>query len=429
MRRTSAAVGNTTAVPPAPAGSPSTATDGVAPGTATDGVAPGTATGGVTPAPVALPDAPVTAVRCRVLRARPAEDIAMSFAPLTHRVMLLVEVELADGAVGVGETWANYPSWAWRERVATIREGVAPLLVGRRFADPAEAHRTLLRRLRPLGRQWGAPGPIHQAVSGVDLALWDLAARHAGVGLTRLLADHPDVRTELPVYGSSLGPTGVAETAQRCAALGLTAVKVKVGFGTETDLANVRTARRVLGDDAQIFADANQAWSLDEALAATPALVDLGVAWLEEPLAGDHPAELAELARRTGMPLATGENLYGAAAFAPYLRGDGVRIVQPDLSKVGGITEFLAVRAAAAATGHTVNPHLYNGAVATAATVCAAAATRATRLVEWDIRSNPLRAAADALLTDHGTVRVPDRPGFGVDLDPDQLDRYEEQIP
>ena len=381
------------------------------------------------PSPAALPDVAVAAVRCRVLRARPDEKIAMSFAPLTHRVMILVEVELADGSVGVGETWANYPSWAWWERIATIREGVAPLLVGRRFTDPAEANRTLLRRLRPLGRQWGAPGPIHQAVSGVDLALWDLAARHAGVSLTRLLADHPEPPTEVPVYGSSLGPTGVAETAERCAALGLTAVKVKVGFGAETDLANVRAARRVLGDDAQLFADANQAWSLAEALAVTPALADLGVAWLEEPLAGDRPEQLAELTRRTGMPLATGENLYGAAAFTPYLRDDAVRIVQPDLSKVGGITEFLAVRTAAAATGHTVNPHLYNGAVATAATVCAAAASKATRLVEWDIRSNPLRAAADALLTDRGTVRVPDQPGLGIDLDPDQLDRYEEQLP
>lgn len=377
----------------------------------------------------ALPDAPVTAVRCRALRARPTEDIAMSFAPLTHRVMMLVEVELADGSVGTGETWVNYPSWAWWERIATLREGVAPLLVGRAFADTAEAHRTLMARLRPLGRQWGAPGPIHQAVSGVDLALWDLAARHAGVNLARLLADHADIRTELPVYGSSLGPTDVAETAERCAALGLTAVKVKVGFGADTDLANVRTTREVLGDDAQIFADANQAWTLDEALATTPALADLGVAWLEEPLAGDDPAQLEELGRRTGMPLATGENLYGAAAFTPYLLREGIQIVQPDLTKVGGITEYLAVRAAAAATGHTVNPHLYNGAVATAATVCAAAATRNTRLVEWDIRSNPLRAAADALLTDHGTVRVPDAAGFGIDLDADQLDRFEEQIP
>ncbi|WP_236647634.1 mandelate racemase/muconate lactonizing enzyme family protein [Micromonospora sicca] len=373
---------------------------------------------------VTLPDAAVAEVRCRVFRARPTEPIAMSFAPLTHRVMVLIEVELADGSVGVGESWANYPSWAWRERIATIQDGIAPLLKGRSFPDPATAQRALLARLAPLGRQWGAPGPVHQAISGVDMALWDLAARHAGTSLARLLSPSP--RTELPVYGSSLGPTGVAEVADRCVALGLTAVKVKVGFGADTDLANVGTARRILGDEAQIFADANQAWRLTEALEIVPALADLGVAWVEEPLAGDRPSELAELTRHTGMPLATGENLYGAAAFTPYL--EAVEILQPDLGKAGGVTEYLAVLAAAEAAGRTVNPHLYNGAVATAATVQAGAISSATRLIEWDIRSNPLRQAADGLLTAHGTVRVPDGPGFGIDLDQDQLDAYEEQL-
>ncbi|WKU05572.1 mandelate racemase/muconate lactonizing enzyme family protein [Micromonospora sp. HUAS LYJ1] len=375
--------------------------------------------------PVTLPDAAVTDVRCRVFRARPTEQIAMSFAPLTHRVMILIEVELADGSVGVGESWANYPAWAWRERTATIHDGVAPLLTGRRFPDPATAQRELLAELTPLGRQWGAPGPVHQAISGVDMALWDLAARHAGTSLARLLSPAP--RTELPVYGSSLGPTGVADVARRCAALGLTAVKVKVGFGADTDLTNVGTARRILGDQVQVYADANQAWRLTEALEMIPALADLGVAWVEEPLAGDHPADLAELGRRTGMPLATGENLYGAAAFEPYL--DAVEILQPDLGKVGGVTEYLKVLTAATAAGRTVNPHLYNGAVATAVTVQAGAISPATRLIEWDIRSNPLRQAADGLLTAHGTVRVPDGPGFGIELDQDQLDVYEEQLP
>ncbi|WP_432906133.1 mandelate racemase/muconate lactonizing enzyme family protein [Micromonospora matsumotoense] len=364
-------------------------------------------------------------VRCRVFRARATESIAMSFAPLTHRVMVLVEVELADGSVGVGESWANYPSWAWRERIATIHEGIAPRMRGRHFPDPATAQRALLAELVPLGRQWGAPGPIHQAVSGVDMALWDLAARHRGVALAQLLTPHP--RTELPAYGSSLGPTGVAEVAHRCAALGLTAVKVKVGFDADTDLANVRTARRILGDGVQVFADANQAWGPTEALRMVPALADLGVTWVEEPLAGDDPRALAELGRRTGMPLATGENLYGAAAFLPYL--EAVEILQPDLGKVGGVTEYLDILAAGQAAGRTVNPHLYNGAVATAATVQAGAISPATRLIEWDVRANPLRQAADGLLTTHGTVRVPDRPGFGIDLDQDQLDAYEEQLP
>lgn len=103
-----------------------------------------------------LPEAPVTVVRCRVFRALADEHIALSFSSLTHRVMVLVEVELADGSAGVGESWANHPSWAWQERVATVREGIAPQLVGKRLATPGAVQRELLRHLVPIGRQWGA---------------------------------------------------------------------------------------------------------------------------------------------------------------------------------------------------------------------------------------------------------------------------------
>ncbi|OZM76455.1 mandelate racemase/muconate lactonizing enzyme family protein [Pseudonocardia sp. MH-G8] len=374
-----------------------------------------------------LPASPVAAVRLRVFRSAVVDGVAMSFAPMGHRAMAVVEVELEDGARGIGETWVNYPAWAWRERAATLAEGVAPLLLGRTLTSPAEAHDLLMAALRPLGRQWGAPGPVHQAVSGVDTALWDLAARHAGRPLAALLTG-ADVRRELPVYASSLGPDDVAATAERCAGAGHTAVKVKLGFGRDRDLANLRTARRVLGGGVRLFGDANQAWSLDEALDLVPALRDAGVEWLEEPLAGDDPGALAQLRRRGGLPLATGENLYGAAAFAPYVEQGSVDIVQPDLSKVGGPTEYLRVVALAAATGTTVNPHLYNGAVATAATLQVAAAVPATTAVEWDVRANRLREAVDHLLTDHGTVRVPDRPGLGVDLDLDAIADLEETL-
>jgi L-alanine-DL-glutamate epimerase-like enolase superfamily enzyme len=376
---------------------------------------------------VSLPASPVAAVRLRVFRSPVVDGVAMSFAPMGHRAMAVVEVELADGSRGLGETWVNYPAWAWRERAATVAEGLAPLLVGRTLTSPAEAHALLGAALRPLGRQWGAPGPVHQAISGADTALWDLAARHAGVPLAALLggADRPD---ELPVYASSLGPDDVAATAERCAAAGHTAVKVKLGFGPDRDLENLCTARRVLGDGVRLYGDANQAWTLDEALAIAPALRDAGVEWLEEPLAGDYPGELAQLRRRGGLPLATGENLYGAAAFVPYLEQGSVDIVQPDLSKVGGPTEYLRVAALAADGGTTVNPHLYNGAVATAATLQVAAAVPATTAVEWDVRANRLREAVDHLLTDHGTVRVPDRPGLGVDLDLDALSDLEETL-
>lgn len=370
-----------------------------------------------------LPASSIESVRCRIFRAPADDGVAMSFAPLAHRVMAVVVVELGDGQRGVGESWVNYPSWAWRERVATVEDGVAPLLRGRTFDDPVRAHDLMTARLTPLGRQWGAPGPVQQAISAVDTALWDIAARHAGLSLADVLGG--SAVTELPVYGSSLGPSGVTETARYCRELGLNAVKVKLGFGHERDAANLRTARDVLGEDVHLFGDANQAWSLDEALEMVPVLRAAGVEWLEEPLHGDRVDELTILRREGGIALATGENLYGAAAFEPYINSDAVDIVQPDVSKVGGPTEYVRVYALAAANGTTVNPHLYNGAVATAATLQVAAALPA-RLIEWDVRSNPMRAGVEHLLTDHGTVRVPNGPGLGVDIDLEALELVEE---
>lgn len=370
-----------------------------------------------TPHPVAapLPPVPVASVRCRVFRAPTSDGIAMSFAPLTHRVMVVVLVELADGRTGRGESWANYPSWAWNERVATVREGLAPLLVSRVLTTPVEVHDELVSALGPLGRQWGAPGPVHQAVSAVDTALWDLAATAADLPLGGLIAG--ECAAVLPAYGSSLGPTGVEETAAMCRDRGLRAAKVKVGFGLDRDHENLQAARGVLGPDVTLFADANQAWTLDEALAAVPVLREAGVAWLEEPLDGDDAASLARLRREGGIALATGENRYGAAAFADLLELDAVDILQPDLSKVGGPTDYLRVAAMAAGRDVAVNPHLYGGALATLATLQVAAAVPATTLVEWDVRENPLRAPVDHLLGPDGAITVPPGPGLGLDLD------------
>lgn len=380
------------------------------------------------PVAASLPPVPVASVRCRVFRAPTSDGVAMSFAPLTHRVMVVVLVELADGRTGRGESWANYPSWAWCERVATVREGLAPLLVGRVLTTPVEVHDELVSVLGPLGRQWGAPGPVHQAVSAVDTALWDLAATAADLPLGGLIGGliAEECAAVLPAYGSSLGPTGVEETAAACRDRGLRAAKVKVGFGLDRDHENLQAARGVLGPDVTLFADANQAWTLDEALAAVPVLREAGVAWLEEPLDGDDAASLARLRRESGIALATGENRYGAAAFADLLELDAVDILQPDLSKVGGPTDYLRVAAMAAGRDVAVNPHLYGGALATLATLQVAAAVPATTLVEWDVRENPLRAPVDHLLGPDGAITVPPGAGLGLDLDLAPLAHLEE---
>lgn len=373
-----------------------------------------------------LSGVPIRSVRCRVFRAPSTDKVAMSFAPLTHRVMVVIVLEFEDGTSSAGETWANYPSWAWQERRATVEHGVAPLLVGESFTSTAQAHDLMTTRLGPLGRQWGAPGPIRQAISAVDTALWARAAEENGVSLGRMLAE--ETLSELPVYASSLGPTGVEATANTCLDLNIRAAKVKVGFGRDTDESNLATTRRVLGDEARLFADANQAWTPTEALAMAPVLKEFGIEWIEEPIAGDNAGELSRFGEAAGLAVATGENLYGAIAFHDYIGQPGIRIVQPDLSKVGGVTDYWQVVQRAASRDTLVAPHLYNGALATAATLQVASANLTTPWIEWDIRSNPFREPIDRLLTDRGTVAVPEGPGLGLPIDLEPLLALEETL-
>lgn len=367
--------------------------------------------------------------RLRVLRARSADGIAMAFAPLSHRSMVLVEVHTEDGLVGYGESWTNFPPWAASERVATLRHGVFPLLVGKDARRITGLHRALCRQLEPIGRQWGAPGPIMQAISAVDLALWDLAGRAAGRSVC-WLAGGP-VRDEIPVYASSLGPGDVAGHAERCRAQGHRAAKVKLGFGRAEDERILATARGALGDETTLYADANQAWTLSEAVAMAPLLRDYRVAWIEEPVRGNRLEDLEALHRRTELSIATGENIYGRDAFARYAASPAIAVLQPDLAKAGGLTEALAVCHLAEAHGTAVMPHLYGGAVAFAATLQLAAMAPPVAAVEHDIRDNPLR---DPLLIDPPTVRdgrltIPDRPGLGGRLNEAALAEHLHPVP
>ncbi|MEO3755443.1 mandelate racemase/muconate lactonizing enzyme family protein [Streptomyces sp. B6B3] len=365
----------------------------------------------------------VATARIRVLRAPVRDGIAMSFSPLRERTMVLVSLTDEDGTTGHGESWVNYPPWGVAERTATLREGVLPLLAGRRIDDVPAVHADLCDRLDPLGRQWGAPGPVRQAISAVDVALWDLRGRRAGAAIARVAAHR--VRDRVRVYASSLGPESVAAQAASCRGAGHAAAKVKLGFGRETDTRNLAVARETLGDDVLLYADANQGWDLDEAVAMAPVLRDAGVGWIEEPVRGDGLADLEELHRRTGLVIATGENLYGRATFEAYAASPAVAILQPDVAKAGGITEALAVCDVAEGHDTAVMPHLYGGAAAFAATLQVAAACRVVGGVEYDVRDNPLR---DPLLLDpptpeKGRLDLPDLPGLGVRFDTSALER------
>lgn len=368
----------------------------------------------------------ITGVRARILQVAPSEEIVMPFALRRRPAMALVEVECDPGLVGYGESWINRPSWAAVERRATIAEGVAPLLLGE-DPGPVEAlHAKLSDALAPLGRQWGAPGPISQAVSGADIALWDLAGRAAGAGVADLLGGR--VRDKVAVYASSLGGTGVAEQARRWRDMGFGTMKLQVGFGRSVDVINLGEARQAVGDAVHLAVDANQRWTLHEALSMAGPLADAGVVWVEEPIAGNDLTELEEFHTRTGLAVATGENLYGLPEFVRYASSPAVAVLQPDVTKAGGVTALVAICRAVEEAGTAVVPHFYGGAIGYAATLQIAACCPVVELVEYNARSNPLRdpLLLDPPRRDGNFVTLPTGPGLGVELDARRVAEYEQ---
>jgi L-alanine-DL-glutamate epimerase-like enolase superfamily enzyme len=295
-----------------------------------------------------------------------------------------------------------------------VQELLAPLVSGLSTRQPAETHAWLSERLRILAIQTGETGPIDQILAGFDAALWDLAARRAGQPLYRFLgADRPSV----PVYASGINPDGAFETVKVAEAAGHDAFKLKIGFDPERDRANVADVRAHLGADRELMVDANQAWDARTALAQADWLNAHDLAWLEEPLAADTPADVwHQLRHAIHVPLAAGENIRGLEAFRAVMAAGHLGVVQPDLAKWGGVSGMVAVAAACRDRGLRFCPHYLGGGIGLAASAHVLAAVGGDGRLEVDVNPNPLRTDPLADWDDvrAGAWRLPETHGIGI---------------
>jgi L-alanine-DL-glutamate epimerase-like enolase superfamily enzyme len=332
-----------------------------------------------------------------------------------------VKLEDEDGGVGFGETWCNFPSPGAEHRARLIAEVLGPLLAGRDFTDPPALYEELTRRTDVLAIQSAEYGPIAQAIAGVDIAAWDLAARRAELPLWRALGGQsPQMRA----YASGINPTAPEKTVDTEQAKGHRAFKLKVGFGRDLDLRNIAAVRKAAGVAAHFAIDANQAWSLPTAIDIAPALTPFGLAWLEEPLRADVAWESwRTLQRVCPTPLAAGENVTGQGGFEHAISQNILRFVQPDIAKWGGISGCFAVAKKVTASGAIYCPHFLGGGIGLMASAHLLAGIGGDGLLEMDTNDNPLRTfvADPHLPVRNGMVRVPDKPGLGFDPDWDRI--------
>lgn len=361
-------------------------------------------------------------IEARVYRVPVARPVATSFGVMRDRPAVFVKITAASGAFGWGEVFANWPAAGAEHRARLLMEDMGDLLPGRRVEHPARTFHELERATRIRALQCGEWGPFRQVIASIDTALSDLFARAAGQPVRTWL--DASAGASVPAYASGIAVHDAQEALATARAAGYRAFKVKVGFDAARDLEALHALRLAPGE--RLFADANQAWTLPEALRFVEAGRALGLGWLEEPLPADAPpADWADLARASSVPLAGGENIAGHDAFDAAIASRSFAYLQPDLAKWGGVSGNLAVARAIGAAGLTYCPHFLGGGIGLLASAHLLAAAGGDGLLEIDANPNPLREAFPcAGILGDGRLHLSDAPGLGIDALPKEIGRY-----
>jgi len=327
---------------------------------------------------------------------------------------VLVRIATDDGLIGWGECFAYGATLGVS---SVVDDALAPLVVGQ---DPAQIELLLDRMHRAL-MIWGRRGLAMMAVSGVELALWDLAGKARGVPVYQLLGGL--VQPRLRAYASLLRydtPADVARAVTAALAMGFTAVKLH-----QTDEASVAAAREAAGPDVDLMLDTNCPWSVEGAIRMGRRLERYALRWLEEPVwPPEDYAGLARVRQAVRIPIACGENDATLFAFREIIAAGAADIVQPSITKVGGVSEMQKIATLAASANVTFVPHSFYFGPGLAATLHVAASTPGVPYVEMPpgqlaapLLTAPIRCAG-------GVVSPPAGPGLGADPDPDVLRRY-----
>jgi D-galactarolactone cycloisomerase len=379
----------------------------------------------------------ITEVRAHVLRSKLEQPFAFSQGWVASRGATLVEVATDEGLTGWGEALCQGlqpPEIA----AAAVASALRPLLLG---ADPLQPE-VLWHRMYHQTRDYGLKGAVIGAISGVDIALWDICGKARGEPIAKLLGGM--FRDKVQAYATGFyRVTGkgeakrlAAEAKQRYAD-GFRAMKFKLGFGIEDDLAVMQAIREATSGLAyEAMIDTNHGYGVADAIRLGRGIEAQGwkLRWYEEPVTQEDLEGYGEVRRALGTPIAGGENEFTLFGFRELFARRAVDIAQPDICASGGFTGCRHIVALAHAHGVQVNPHVWGSAVGQAASVQLIAAIPAAHhslfaaepLLEFDMSSHPFRER----LTDRplrqkdGWVEVSQRPGLGIDVNPDVLREY-----
>jgi L-alanine-DL-glutamate epimerase-like enolase superfamily enzyme len=360
---------------------------------------------------------------CQYLLAKP---LPMSCGVLTHRNFGLVRVQTDAGIDGVGETSINFPPWVFMERKATIEDGLAGLLIGE---DPLEIGRLwnkMTRAVQGFSRMW-SEGALMQAISGVDMALWDIAGKEYGKPVWLLLGGAFRKDVEVYATGYSIDQLTSGSVSKEIAGKDYRAVKIRIGFDDDADVENVRRVHEALGGNLGLMVDANGAYKYPRARKIMSRLSSFNLYWLEEPvLADDFNGYLALRQEFPHIPLAWGENGFSIDVYQKFAETNAVDVVMPDPSRTGGLSQCLRLCETASRYGIPFSPHYYGSDLGFAAALHLAASQPDFLIMLRDVSDCPLREEIleEPFVVKGGRVDVPRKPGLGVDINSKVMDRY-----
>lgn len=341
----------------------------------------------------------------------------------------LIRVTTDAGVVG----YADVDSHPWvvkaivdaHPHIPAFCAGLRDAVVGQSVWDRA----ALWDRMYQHSWYHGRRGPALHAMSGIDVAVWDICGRLAGRPVHDLLGGKR--RERIMAYASTLfgeTPEEMRKAARGYVDRGFRAIKFGWGvWGSDPsrDRALLAAAREEVGPGVRLMVDGYLQGDLAHVTSFVASLEEFDLTWVEEPLPADRPGDLAALGRATPVPIATGEQLGGISEFAELLRDDGVSVVQPDLSRCGGFTAIQRIVPLALDRGARIVPHAWTSHLLTAAAVHVNAWLPGEVFVEYNVSSASVtRELVTGLSLEDGHVAVPTGAGLGVEVDPEVVERY-----
>lgn len=342
---------------------------------------------------------------------------------------LVVLITTDSGLVGIGEVDSSPEVVAaiiHAPKSNAVVQGLRGLLIGEYALDREALWDRMFRGSIYMGRR----GAVMHAMSGIDIALWDIAGQAEGQSISSLLSSQP--RTEIRAYASILmddSPDLVEQRISQVRNQGFTACKLgwgPLGKSRDHDVALATAARNAAGPDMDLMLDAGYGYeaSVDDALYVASALAELRFRWLEEPFLPDELDAYAELTRRAPLPIAAGEQSTTRWDFDLLASKKAVNVFQPDLARCGGITEFLLINDIARRHDIWVVPHAWKTGILKAASLHVNAVIEGERIQEWCVEENPLTLdlVDPRLPVNHGYALVPQQPGLGIHLNKTLVD-------